>query len=408
MSAIAAAVASEPVRNLSSIFLKTFALRFAVIVAYGHLASLQRIPERSSVLLPRILLVIFAPPVTLMAFFLGYLRCIQCTMFEWRWSQSRELQVISSCSNDDDKCGLTVPVNLIGRNPERMQWSLRFSLMVAAGLYIERPESCPRGECTADSMISIAQVPLMAIEYHKEPWTFETFLLRFSRVFVLLGFLAQSVASLALINRRRQVEGATLLVDSRNGVYAVIRILCACNSLLIYFVGGKWEVTQKVLFTSAGPNPKQLMVFQRGKHLVELGGLQDLGFDHFVALGYSFVPFTFKERLSIPGYTIFTHLGTLFGASLPPGPSLAINTIFLIIAISFSLGLPFLGLHRPSNWIFDSGLGAHIGRALGCIILQPFIAYWISSVWEIAMIQKGEAGDTWQWYDPWSDVLFVY
>ena len=69
-------------------------------------------------------------------------------------------------------------------SPEWMQRSLRFSVKVAARLHVEHLRCSLRGVFTADSMISITKVTLIAIEYHKEAWTLETLLLIFSGVLV--------------------------------------------------------------------------------------------------------------------------------------------------------------------------------------------------------------------------------
>ncbi len=53
---------------------------------------------------------------------------------------------------------------------------------------------------------------------------------------ILLVILAQAIASLILILRRRHVENATLLLDSTNGLYAIIGIVSCCNSLMIVTV----------------------------------------------------------------------------------------------------------------------------------------------------------------------------
>ncbi len=67
-------------------------------------------------------------------------------------------------------------------------------------------------------------------------------LLNSSHVVNILVVLVQAVASFVLIVRHRQVEYVTLLLDSANGLYAMIELLSACNSLMILAVGGKWKI----------------------------------------------------------------------------------------------------------------------------------------------------------------------
>ena len=63
-----------------------------------------------------------------------------------------------------------------------------------------------------------------------------------SRVKNILVVLAQAVASFVLIVRRRHIENATLLLDLTNGLYAIIGIMSAFNSLLVMSIGGTWDV----------------------------------------------------------------------------------------------------------------------------------------------------------------------
>ena len=83
------------------------------------------------------------------------------------------------------------------------------------------------------------------VKHTVEPWTWDSCLLSTGRVVNILVVLAQAVASLVLIIRRRQIEGATLLLDSINGLYAIIGIAIAVNSLLMIAIGGTWEVRRE-------------------------------------------------------------------------------------------------------------------------------------------------------------------
>ncbi len=59
-------------RSPSSLLLKTFALRMAVITSYGHLDSLQNLTAKSSTSIPRMLILLFLPEVTLFEFSKNY------------------------------------------------------------------------------------------------------------------------------------------------------------------------------------------------------------------------------------------------------------------------------------------------------------------------------------------------
>ena len=63
-------------RTTSSLWLKTFALRMAVITAYGHLGSLPNLSTESSTSLSRMLILIFLPGATLFDFLGGYCQSI--------------------------------------------------------------------------------------------------------------------------------------------------------------------------------------------------------------------------------------------------------------------------------------------------------------------------------------------
>ena len=57
-----------------------------------------------------------------------------------------------------------------------------------------------------------------------------------------------------LVSRRRELDAA-LLLDSTNGLYAIIGILSALNSLIILTFGEKWEVWD---FDQSSYNPRTI------------------------------------------------------------------------------------------------------------------------------------------------------
>ena len=135
-------------------------------------------------------------------------------------------------------------------------------------------------------LVSISGEPLLGpprVRHIAKPWTFDGVLLNASRVFALLVGLAQAVAALALVLRRRQVQDATLLLDSANGLYAAIGIVSCCNSLVILFVGGTWELTNHYYGTSTEDRPPPVdsfiaaipkammpLALLRGQHMVDV------------------------------------------------------------------------------------------------------------------------------------------
>lgn len=400
-------------RTLSSVLLKTVALRLAVITSYGHLASLQRLPATTFVLLPRMLLIILAPPVIVVEYLYRYLLCIRCIFFERFYSQGIEVEIIYPCTKDE--CGVMKLQRIRQPRPsKKMRWSWKYSLMVVAGLHVNRQTHCARGKCTADEMVDIAQVPLARIKHTAEDWTLASFLVSFSRVFVILVAMAQAIASLVLIIRRRPLEGATLLLDSSNGLYAVIGILCAWNSLLIHFVGGAWEVLDR---ETGKPEP----YLQREKQLLEIQKLSNLVFEHLARLFFGFVPVLlfeaqFYERTgNVPR---LVEKGSRL--SYPPLPSYPYILTWIII---YMLGGCFIvfgiprsrngSVNRQSHWTTSFGFGRSIGRWLRLAFILPFFGSWMGHVVEMASLSGSGsslqlAATMWQWYDPWSDVLFVY
>ena len=94
--------------------------------------------------------------------------------------------------------------------------------------------------CTSNKVVPIHKIPFRDITYRPETWDWNTVLLSSGRVVNILVVLAQATASLVLIVRRRRVDQATMLLDSTNGLYAIIGILCTCQSLMITVIGGTW------------------------------------------------------------------------------------------------------------------------------------------------------------------------
>ncbi len=182
-------------RTTSSLWLKTFALRMAVITASGHLGSLQNMTTKSTSSLPG---------ATLFDFLGGNRESIFRPFF-----------------------------NLFRLNYH----SLRHALMIAAGLKLPY-SSISLGEFSREVLVPFKELAPAAVEYRATPWSWDSSVLKGSRVINILVVLAQAAASLVLKIRRRYVENATLLLDSTNGLYAIIGLMSTFNSLLMMSIGG--------------------------------------------------------------------------------------------------------------------------------------------------------------------------
>lgn len=191
-------------RTTSSLWLKTFALRMAVITASGHLGSLQNMTTKSTSSLPRMLALIFLPGATLFNFLGGNRESIFRPFF-----------------------------NLFRLNYH----SLRHALMIAAGPKLPY-SSISLGEFPREVLVPFKELASAAVEYRATPWSWDSSVLKGSRVINILVVLAQAAASLVLKIRRRYVENATLLLDSTNGLYAIIGLMSTFNSLLMMSIGG--------------------------------------------------------------------------------------------------------------------------------------------------------------------------
>ncbi|MCJ1472902.1 hypothetical protein MMC13_001551 [Lambiella insularis] len=183
--------------------------------------------------------------------------------------------------------------------------------------------------------------------------------------------MAQAIASLVLIIRRRLLEGATLLLDSSNGLYAIIGILCAWNSLLIHFVGGEWEVSDCEI---GKPEP----FLQRGKQLLEIKRPSDFGLDYLMFL--------------FPGFALELLYEALMDKSTGNVPKtsdkvnrIAIALFAYILSLVYVIGLCFAvsGIRRSwtrtansqSDWTTSFGYRRIMWRLLLFVMVLPFLGF---------------------------------
>ena len=103
--------------------------------------------------------------------------------------------------------------------------------MTAAGLKLPFRMASPN-RSLVETLAPIGRVRTGDIEHTANKWSWDKFVLRSSRAISIVIFLTQAIAGFVLIARRRKVEDVTLLLDSANGLYAIIGILSTCNSLI--------------------------------------------------------------------------------------------------------------------------------------------------------------------------------
>ena len=294
-----------------------------------------------------------------------------------------------------------------------------------------------------------------------EPWTWDSCLLGIGRVVNVLVVLAQAVASLALIVRRRQIEGATLLLDSVNGLYAIIGIASAVNSLLIMAVGGTWEVRREVRALpkfesllggqqltltlheiteesdgSSETAPIQIWDKTRSKLVPTTVKIKPRSPITEISQNkravnealFKAMPFAGLPTHQLKGQRLIEHIDTrlrLFGMQGNPVFSVPIlaNTVamvfVLVISVIFYLQLQVYPIYQ--KWIKGDWRWSDISRsvfglfpwALVMAVMHTHISYWIALFYEFGVIMNGHetaawGADTWRWSGSWSDSLFVY
>ena len=234
-------------------------------------------------------------------------------------------------------------------------------------------------------------------------------MLKTSRAINILVVLAQAIASLILIIRRRHIEHATLLLDSTNGLYAIIGIMTACNSLMILAIDGSWDTIEDTdldprhlkdttypnfaienivhtITVAAGPT-----MMMHGQHLLEhnLSG-------------------SLAQKKWLPPLTL----------SQPPLPTVITHTLLFTTTGLWGLRvLIYQHCYKSGNKFTFKATLTTFGFLLGGIVIASIpaqhINYWISFFPELAIIKNGcklafWGVDTWKWYDPLSDIFFVY
>ena len=153
---------TEVSRTISSLFLKTFTLRTAVMTAYGHLGTLQGQSENWRTALLRMIILFVLPGATLVGdFFPDYCYTLFCFLMK--------------------------------RN-----WSWRWLLLSAAGYNIETQLKTVNSDSITTGVFNIGVLPFDSLRYTPLPWSWDKLLLHSGRFINLTIVLAQAIASLVL------------------------------------------------------------------------------------------------------------------------------------------------------------------------------------------------------------------
>ena len=264
----------------------------------------------------------------------------------------------------------------------------------------------------SDEAISLADV---ACEWHAEKWferktradarCWHTFLLDIARATVILAVFAKAVASLILVVRRSQIPGATLLLDSTTGLYAVIGILTTVNSLLLMVVRDKWEVVKDA-------------------PLEQLHGNQEKGFLLVLLLGVivGMLPMSFLRGQRLLNKTDFCGFprGMLrLDCSTPPLPTFVAHCLMMLTMMTwacFKALPPLFKGWKGSRQKIHGVLGFFGTLFVACyfgFLVSNLLAYWIAQIYELVVIARGTEMAVWgvamwRWHDPWSDMLSLY
>ena len=191
-------------RSQSRVLLQTFALRIAVATAYGHLGTLHDLSDQASTAIPRMVTLLFFPGAVIMDFATQILK-------------PAIVVTIQVCSNQG--------------------WTVDHAAAMVLGLRVELPAASGGGKTIVHAADELDPT---CVELRLRPNRARMLAhVGIGRSVVLLALLAQSIASLFLVARRFSVPNATLVLDWSNGLYALIGICTAVNSLGLLALRGR-------------------------------------------------------------------------------------------------------------------------------------------------------------------------
>ena len=191
-----------------------------------------------------------------------------------------------------------------------------------------------------------------------------------------LVVLAQAAACLLLVVRRRQIENASLLLDSINGVYALVGICSACNSLLITAIGREWECLGR-----PEDNPLRLIYANYWQQMIMFSLSTAIWRGKSLSNG--------SERLHM---SAGWKPPLLFSSSVAPFVSL----IVLYGSEIFCIALPVLQFYRKfkaENWDTNDVVqlaGRCMAIHLIVLLVGQQLVYAMTSVWELVVIAQGD------------------
>lgn len=339
-------------RTITSILVKTLALRVAVIAAQANLYSLQGRPLQSQSLLWRILLSILEPLAPVFDFVAGLYK----TLILWIRYPPRNVRFAALQLFD-----VHVPID--GSEPAQ-------------------PKSVPLRCCREDSVV-INESVRGAVAWVTWVW-------RSARVIATLVVLAQSVSTIFLVIRRfTAIEQGWLLIDFWNCVTAVSGSSAAFVSLLIisFSDGRSWIYLPAAVSGSVeDESPDRCN-----------GGLSAR---LQIVCCYAFSNL-FENRIS--RYDSFSY--TLYRWVIPKYPGNHQEKSW----IGFGLGMLFwVVVGAPHMRFGRRPVGIILWSTILLSVSQLFQwGGWISQLYGAAHLTEPSSSN-WTWGDPLSDQMFVY
>lgn len=378
----------EVSRTMPSLLLKTFALRMAVMVTYGHLGTLQGLSDNWRTALPRMIILFVFPGATLAGDFLSRYVAISLKL------------------------------------PLKGEWSWRFVVLWAAGYNIEYQWKTVKHDGMTSVFDNISLLPFSSLSYTPLPWSWDRLILKSGRLISLTVVLAQAVASLVLVIRRLRLHAA-LILDSSNGIYAIIGILSVCHSFVLLAFDGQLEVRGNGIQSSTWANPHKVTI-TIFNDLPNLTGGDSWLFAIMIQLFWGIWPTQYMQGQVLLAGTPSRRLTDFMEGSIRK--SLPVVPYVIIVASVFVACTGYCGQRLIHAYIRcrrnqDARTGAFWIRfvedahqfeaILWGMITHRVAVYLLAIRYELYVIKCGLetktwGSDQWRWYDPWSDLLFVY
>lgn len=404
-------------RSQARILLQTFALRMAVATAYGHLGTMQGKSDKTSASILRMFKLLLFPGLVIL-----------------QWAQ----QLSESLLN-------LMVQRLIGG-----VWHWQHAIMIALGIRVRITQTSPNtGSVSMPTYAARSLDPsCVELSWHAGEAEASGAHIYIGRALVQLAFLAQAVASLVLVVRRLDLPGAALILDWSNGLYAIIGICAAINSLGILALRGQ---TPQIRAGAEAIDPQGRVLLQQPS-LAPASSWSRLGMSTMSlarsAMIQSFIARTWIKDSpmagmeSAPGlwqvwlvsiavlaiyplwreakalgrrvraiHTLFTGPGDEQGGNLPvdqtnPGQKSNTSLSFLILIktiyyLCLSLFTAILTVWAAGEVVLVAATGAEHVLFYAALIREQIL------IGSSSMSTYAQA-KSWQWADSWSERLFVY